>query len=144
MFKFKFGTTSSQRLSNCHKDIITVMNEAIKVSDIDFGIACGYRSVKEQQDLYNQGRNRAGVIVTYVDGVKMKSKHNNLPSLAVDIYAYVDGKATWDEKYLYYLGGVIMLIAKQKNITLRWGGNWDRDATMDDQRFNDLPHFELL
>lgn len=144
MHRFKFGATSSQRLSNCHKDIITVMNEVIKVTDIDFGIACGYRSVKEQQELYNQGRNKAGAIVTYVDGIKMKSKHNAIPSLAVDIYAYVDGKATWDEKYLYYLGGVIMLIAKQKNITLRWGGNWDRDATMDDQRFNDLPHFELL
>jgi len=144
MDRFKFGVTSSQRLSNCHKDIIEVMNEAIKFTDIDFGISCGYRSVKEQQDLYNQGRNKAGVIVTYVDGIKMKSKHNSLPSLAVDIYAYVDGRATWDEKYLYYLGGVIMLIAKQKNITLRWGGNWDSDATMDDQRFNDLPHFELL
>ncbi len=102
---YKFGKTSSHRLSNCHKDIILVLNEAIKLTDIDFGVSCGYRSIDEQQELYKQGRNKAGVIVTYVDGVKIKSKHNNLPSLAVDIYAYVDGKATWDEKYLYYLVG---------------------------------------
>ena len=143
MFKYKFGRISSQRLSNCHKDLQVLMNRVIEVTDIDFGIACGYRSVKEQQELYNQGRNTSGVIVTYVDGINKKSKHNSLPSRAVDIYAYVDGKATWDEKYLYYLGGVINAVAKDLKISIRWGGNWDRDGSMDDQRFNDLPHFEL-
>ena len=141
---FKFGRVSSQRLSNCHKDIQRLMHKAIEVSVIDFGIACGYRSVEEQQKLYQQGRSKPGGIVTYVDGVNRKSKHNSLPSTAVDIYAYVGGKAVWDKEHLYYLGGVIMTCAKNMNIPLRWGANFNQDADLKNENFYDLPHFELL
>ena len=29
------------------------------------------------------------------------------------------------------------------DVNLRWGGDWDRDFDLKDQRFNDYPHFEL-
>jgi len=28
-------------------------------------------------------------------------------------------------------------------IRLRWGGDWDGDTELDDNKFDDLPHFEL-
>ncbi len=141
---FKFGKTSSVRLQTCHKDLQRVMYKAIELSIIDFGIASGYRSPEEQQELYKQGRTKVGSIVTYVDGVKRKSKHNYSPSNAVDIYAYVDGKACWEKEHLYYLGGVIMTCARNLNVELRWGANFNRDADLTNENFYDLPHYELL
>jgi len=30
------------------------------------------------------------------------------------------------------------------DISIRWGGDWNMDTYVKDQRFNDLPHFELV
>ena len=140
---YKFSNTSNERLNACDKKLQRVFRLAIEQSAIDFGIASGHRSVKQQQQLYAQGRTKPGNIFTHVDGIEKKSKHNYNPSQAVDIYAWT-GEASWDQKELCYLAGVIMGAAQSLNIDLRWGGNWDGDGQMiSDQNFIDLPHFEL-
>jgi len=142
---YQFGNTSKQRLASCREEIQQVMKLSIKRSPVDFGIACGHRTVEEQQKLYAQGRTKTGSIVTYVDGVNKKSQHNINPSNAVDIYGWVNGKATWDEKTLIFLAGIINASADELGIILRWGGNWDNDGEIiTDQNFLDLPHFEFL
>ena len=40
--------------------------------------------------------------------------------------------------------GFVLGIAKSIGITLRWGGDWDRDWTVMDNKFDDFPHFELI
>jgi peptidoglycan L-alanyl-D-glutamate endopeptidase CwlK len=43
-----------------------------------------------------------------------------------------------------YLAGVIQCAAAELGYDLRWGGNWDGDGEIiKDQKFNDLPHFEI-
>jgi peptidoglycan L-alanyl-D-glutamate endopeptidase CwlK len=127
------------------------MNEAIKASKVDFGIAEGHRPVEKQQELYAKGRTKPGKIVTHIDGVEKKGKHNYIPSLAVDVYAWVDGEVSWKERDLNYLAGLFTGVAyelrKDKLIehNIRWGGNWDMDGIiLDDQEFDDLPHLELI
>ena len=34
-------------------------------------------------------------------------------------------------------------VAKGMGITLRWGGDWDRDFQVNDNKFDDFPHFEI-
>ena len=36
-----------------------------------------------------------------------------------------------------------MGIANRLEIPIRWGGDWDMDTYVKDQKFKDLPHFEL-
>ena len=140
----KFSKTSKARLDTCDQKIQDVLNLALQVSVIDFGIASGERTLKEQSELYALGRTKPGNIVTNVDGVNKKSMHNYKPSKAVDIYAWI-GKASWDKAHLCYLAGVIMTCAKKLNVDLRWGGNWDGDGIIiSDQNFQDLPHYELI
>lgn len=141
---YKFGKTSKQRLSTCHPDLILIMEEALKLSFVDFGIAQGYRTIEEQQKFFKEGKSK-------IDGINKKSKHNYNPSMAVDIFAYYNGKAQWDVSHLSFLGGLITGVAmrlKQENKishTIRWGGNWDSDGIIiSDQTFQDLPHFELI
>lgn len=49
----------------------------------------------------------------------------------------------------YYFGGYVSGTAQQMYRTgeishpVRWGGDWNGNGRVDDQHFNDLPHFEL-
>ena len=77
------------------------------------------------------------------------SKHNSLPSIAVDAAPYYAEKPhiRWDKKSLYrwyYFGGRVVEIARHMEIPIRWGGDWDRDTYVLDQNLMDLPHFELI
>lgn len=144
---YYFSNRSLKCLNTCHPDLIKIAKKAIKYTDIDFGIAQGKRSLEDQKKFYAEGKSK-------LDGINKRSKHqgyptDNDPSYAFDIYAYVNG-ASWDERYLSYLGGVIMSVAKQLldagevEHKLRWGGNWDQDGEIiTDQDFDDLPHFFL-
>lgn len=42
------------------------------------------------------------------------------------------------------LAGVIQACAHSRGHDIRWGGDWDGDFDLMDQKFNDLPHFELV
>lgn len=141
---YKFGNTSLERLSTCHHELQLIMREALEVSQIDFGIAEGHRSIEKQKSYFDQGLSK-------IDGVNQRGKHNYNPSLAADVYAYVNGKASWSEKDLCYIGGVITGVAERLrregkiSSRIRWGGNWDSDGEIvTDQGFKDLPHFELV
>jgi len=140
----KFGKTSKARLDTCHPDLQLIMNRAIELSNVDMGIAEGHRSVEKQQEYFNAGKSR-------IDGITKKGKHNYTPSLAVDIYAYVNGAANWDIEQLCYLAGIIHVVSETYFSTgktkhkIRWGGNWDMDGViLIDQNFDDGPHFELI
>lgn len=142
---YVFGKRSKEKLSQCHPDLQLIAEEALKVSSMDFGVSEGHRSLEKQMEYFNSGRSK-------VDGIKIKGKHNYQPSLAFDIYAYISGKPklAYNTSNLAYLGGVITATAKrllnEGKIThrLRWGFNWDMDGEIGtDQRFQDMPHFEL-
>lgn len=134
----KFGESSTKKLNTCHSDIQKVMKLAIKECPIDFGIAEGERTLIKQQEYYAAGKSR-------LDGVRQKSKHQSSPSNAVDIYAYVNGKASWDMNHLCFIAGYIFKSAQELNIKIRWGGNWNGDGEIiTGQSFVDAPHFELI
>ena len=68
-----YGATSQMRLKSCHPDIQKVFNIVIKVMDIK--ILCGHRSELEQERAFDKGTSKAKW---------GKSKHNRIPSDAVD------------------------------------------------------------
>jgi hypothetical protein len=128
-----FGKKSRERLLQCDLELQEILQEAIK--HFDFTITRGHRSEKEQNALFN-----ATPKVTKVKWPN--SKHNSYPSQAVDIAPYpVDYN---DRERFYYLAGMVMGIAKMKDVPLRWGGNWKSDNNFKSNGFDDLPHFELL
>lgn len=129
---FNFSKTSLKRLHTCHPDLIKVLEEAIKLSPIDFGVACGHRTIAEQQEVYKQKKSKC-------DGIKNKSKHNHNPSLAVDVYAFVNGKASWDKTHLGIVAGVILSTANRMGIKLTWGGTFGSNEF----KGFDMPHMEL-
>lgn len=133
---FSFGRTSRARLDTCHADLIRVCERALAAGEIDFTIVSGHRSVEEQQKLHAQGRTEPGPIVTQVDGIHRKSRHNADPSEAVDIAPYVNGGIAWDDIGLFDRLAVLMKSAAEaEGVAIEWGGDWNS--------FKDRPHFQL-
>lgn len=139
----QFGRTSNQRLDTCHRDMQLIMRTAVELCAVDFGIAEGQRPVELQQKYFREGKSK-------VDGINIVGKHNVIPSMAADIYLWINGAASWNAETLTYVAGFIEAIAKLLYLQgkvehlIRWGGNWDKDGEiLTDQKFDDRPHFEL-
>ena len=127
---------------------------------MDFSLTEGHRPPQKQFEYFKKGRvfvdgiwmiNKPKQIITNVDGTRKKGKHNYNPSLAVDFAVYVPGKPalTYDPVHLTYVAATLVMIAEylyEQGIIenkLRWGGNWDRDGDLADNKLYDRPHVEL-
>jgi hypothetical protein len=126
-----FGKTSRDRLDTCHPDIQLLFEAVVKYRDCS--ILCGTRTESEQNAAYDKGASTK----KWPD-----SKHNTLPSIAVDVAPY---PIDWDDTGRFHIfGGYVMAVAESMGIKIRWGGDWDGDGYTKDQTFNDLVHFELV
>jgi len=108
--------------------LVQIAFEAIKISKVDFGIPQfgGKRTKQEQTALHNKG-------VSNCDGIINKSKHQS--GLALDVYAYVDGKASWKTEHLTSVAVAMLQAASILGYKLSWGGLW--------VNYRDFPHFQL-
>jgi len=126
----KFGKRSSTNIQSAHPDLQRLFAEVVKFFDCT--VICGHRDKESQNKAFHEGFSK----------VKFpKGRHNAKPSNAVDVCPYpVDWK---DTARFRYFAGFVLGIASQMNIKIRWGGDWDKDWQVKDNKFNDLPHFEL-
>lgn len=140
MSKFKFGTSSVNRLITCDHKLQRICEKALSYGVMDFSVIEGHRTTARQQKLYNEGKSK-------IDGITKKGMHNYSPSLAVDVIPYpaeVNGVNVWDDKQRFcVLAGLMFAAAAELGFDLRWGGDWDGDGNNADSNFLDLPHFEL-
>lgn len=103
-------------ISECNKQGLKVM------------IGETFRTVREQNSLYAQGRTKPGSIVTYAKGSSYSSMHQW--GVAFDIIRN-DGKGAYYDK-----DGWFKRVGKiGKSLGLEWGGDWVSPV--------DKPHFQL-
>ena len=115
----KFSKISKERLSTCDSRLQEIMNELIEL--YDFSVLCGHRGKEAQEEAVAKGTSSLHW---------PNSKHNTVPSLAIDIAPY---PIDWENiERFKYLGSLVFKIAVRKGITLRWGASW-----------GDYPHFEI-
>lgn len=124
-----YGKTSTERLATTHPLLQKVFNEVVK--KFDNTIVCGHRSVREQEEAFSAGKSKVRF-----------GKHNIYPSLAVDAAPW---PLDWNdlERFTRF-GFYVMGVAAGMGVPLRWGRDWDGDFDLNDQKFNDFPHFELV
>jgi len=125
---FKLGKNSIKNLTGVDGRLIEIADLAIKISNIDFGIPStgGLRSTEDQAELFRTGKSKA-------DGRTNKSYHQS--GKALDLYAYVDGKASWNTIHLALAASAMLQASAQLGYKLKWGGLW--------KSWQDMPHFEL-
>ena len=128
---YKFSKRSLDKLDTCDYRLRAICKEAILL--LDFSVLDGHRTKDNQDKAVADGKSK----VEYPN-----SKHNSLPSLAIDIAPY---PIDWDDRERFtLLAGLIIGIASQKGYVVRWGGAWNGLSTMNKNRFDDLVHFELV
>ena len=148
---FKLSKRSLGRLEGVDERMVRVVKTAITVSKIDFGVICGLRTVEEQRELVAKGASQT-----------MKSKH--IDGLAVDLMAYIGGRASWELNLYDDIADAMKIAADEENVQVRWGAAWhindlrEWDSSMQDamneyidlrrsqgrRPFIDGPHFELM
>ncbi|MGP5201840.1 M15 family metallopeptidase [Psychrobacter aquimaris] len=120
---FKLSEKSLDRLKGLHPDLVKVVKRAIEITDIDFSVGEGLRSITRQKELYAEGATTT-----------MNSRH--LTGHAVDLFALDEnGKVTWDWKYYNPLSEAVKQAAKDVGVLIEWGGDWSK--------FKDGPHYQL-
>ena len=148
---FKLSQRSLDKLDGVNPKLVAVVQKAILLTKVDFGVTYGLRTVEEQEKLVAAGRSQT-----------MKSKH--ITGHAVDLMAYVDGKGCWELNVYDDLADAMAKAARDEGVAIRWGAAWHindirmykgtmEQAMMDyiDLRrsegkrpFIDGPHFEMM
>ncbi|EGF93095.1 endolysin [Asticcacaulis biprosthecium C19] len=154
---FKLSAASHAKLEGVHPKLVRVVHRGIELTDVDYKVIEGVRTVHRQHQLYGQGRTPAELrkvgikpdlsrpelpVVTWT----LRSKHFVDPRTgfghAVDLLA-----APYDWKDLRPFNQVadaMMAASIELGIPIRWGGDWDRDGKRRERGETDSPHFELV
>ena len=138
---YKLSKRSEERISGIQQILSEIIECAIVTSPYDFGIPefGGKRSGLEQEIMYSFGRTTFDLQkkgITGVEGQPNKRKVTwTLNSYhetgnAFDIYAYVNGKASWDMKYLEPIARHLQKVALEEFcVQLEWGFDlWKKDG----------------
>lgn len=133
-----FSKRSKDRLDQCDIRLQHVLNDVVKYSDCT--IITGHRTEEVQDEKYIAGESQ----VEWPN-----SKHNSLPSMAVDVSPYPVpdnwGADDWKDLVKFYeLKAVVFFVAARRGVKIRWGGDWDMDGDYKDNTFDDLIHFEVV
>lgn len=119
---FKLSMRSKLKLSTVKPELQEVVKLALTKCKIDFGVSDGKRSKVRQAYYLKTGKSKT-----------MNSKH--LTGDAVDLYAYVKGKASWEWYHYELINKAMQEAADDLKVNILWGGSWTG--------FRDGCHFEL-
>ena len=119
---------NSRDIKDLHPKVKAIAERFIsecKAAGINVTIYSTYRDHESQNELYAQGRTKAGKVVTWARGGD--SFHNW--RVAFDAAPVVNGSIPWGDAKLFERMGAI-----GERCGLEWGGNWKK---------RDMPHFQF-
>ena len=116
---YALGQRSLQNLSGVHPDLVSVVKRAIEITEQDFSVLQGLRSLEQQRINVDKGVSKT-----------MNSRH--LTGHAVDLIPY---PVSWDWEYFYPIADAMKQAAEELGVDIEWGGDW--------KSFPDGPHFQL-
>ena len=149
---FTLSQRSLGRLDGVKNELHSVVTPAIGLTNVDFGVTCGLRDLKTQEDLVARGASQS-----------LKSKH--LTGEAVDVVAYIGGsRISWELNLYDDIADAFKEASVREGVGIRWGASWhipdlrDWEGTAEEammayidlrrsqgrRPFIDAPHFELV
>ena len=132
------GQRSLSRLEGVHPDLVRVVKKAAALSDLDFTVLEGLRTVERQKQLVAQGASKT-----------MNSRH--ITGHAVDLAPMIAGEVRWDWGLYLKLGEIMRAASLAEKVPIRWGGTWKLLSAIEgpitakilSRSFPDGPHFEI-
>lgn len=131
---FVLSAVSERRLATVAEPLQGIVRAV--AADFPTMVVCGHRTQADQDEAVRLKRSKTPW---------PRSKHNSNPSRAVDLAPLKNGAIDWNDKALFrVLAERMFFHAKARGVDIRWGGNFDQDGIIGNDRFIDMPHFELL
>ena len=149
---FTLSQRSLGRLDGVKNELHSVVTTAIGLTNVDFGVTCGLRDLKTQEDLVARGASQS-----------LKSKH--LTGEAVDVVAYIGGsRISWELNLYDDIADAFKEASIKEGVSIRWGASWhipqfdkwegtaeeammeyiDLRRSLGKRPFIDAVHFELV
>ena len=148
---FTLSQRSLGRLDGVKNELHSEVTTAIGLTNVDFGVTCGLRDLKTQEDLVARGASQS-----------LKSKH--LTGDAVDVVAYIGSRISWELNLYDDIADAFKEASVREGVGIRWGASWhipdlrDWEGTAEEammayidlrrsqgrRPFIDAPHFELV
>ena len=119
---FRFSSRSLRNLEGVHPDLVAVAHRALQLTEVDFLVTEGLRTMEKQIELVRAGASRT-----------TRSRH--LTGHAIDVAAWVAGGVRWDWPLYEELSKAFKQAAAELKVPIVWGGDW--------KSFKDGPHYEL-
>ena len=119
---FVFSKRSLRNLEGVHPDLVLVVRRALELTEVDFVVVEGIRTLEKQRQYVESGASRT-----------MNSRH--LTGHAVDLIAWVDRTVNWCLVYYEKIAAAMKEAGSELGIPVEWGGDW--------KGFKDGPHFQL-
>ena len=148
---YSLSQRSIDRMDGVDERLVACVKRAIELTEMDFGVTQGLRTIEEQEALVAKGASKT-----------MKSKH--IDGLAVDLMAYVNGRGCWELNVYDEIADAMKAAAQELDVPIRWGAAWhindirEWEGTMEEamndyidtrrgqgkRPFIDAPHFEIM
>ena len=153
---FRLSQRSIDKLEGVHPDMTAVVERAIQLTEVDFGVTQGVRTFEEQKANVAAGRSQT-----------MASKHllqDDGFSHAVDVVAYIGPDVSWELNLYDDICDAFKQAAEEVGCAIKWGAAWSEgdirtyEGTAEDammayidlrrsqgrRPFIDAPHLELM
>lgn len=114
---FTLGNKSRLELNGVHPKLVAVVERAIEITEQDFSVHDGLRTIEEQREYVRRG-------VSWT----MNSMHRVQPDgfgHAVDLVPWINGKLRWEWKPSYVIAAAVRQAASKVDVPLIWGAVWD-------------------
>lgn len=150
---FNLSQKSLDKMNGVDERLQRVVKRAIQLTKQDFMVLEGVRTREQCMINYGKGRTAAqcvakGVPAQYANPNAAKvtwlndpfaSKH--VSGKAVDLVPY---PVDWNDlKKFDAIAQAMLQAAKELNIPIRWGADWDNDGKPREKGESDSPHFEI-
>ncbi len=121
---YKLGKASLRNLGGVDKDLQAVVHRAIEISEVDFSVVEGLRTIEMQEALVTAGKSWT-----------LDSYH--LSGDAIDIYPWVDGATSHDPEHYKKIAKAMFRSSQELGVVLEWGGFWNEMQL-------DMPHWQKV
>ena len=119
---FVLSKRSLTNLKGVHPDLVKLVTHALSISEVDFAVTEGLRTLARQKELVKSGASTT-----------MNSRH--LTGHAVDLAPVIGGKIRWDWPPFYTIAKAMKQASIDTGVKIEWGGDWTT--------FKDGPHWQL-
>ena len=134
---YKLSKRSLRNLEGVHPLLVNIVHRALELSDIDFTVIEGLRTIEKQKEYVAKGASKT--MKSY--HLKQKDGYGH----AVDIYPYYNSSVQVNAPLSEFkkIANAMMKAGNEYDVIITWGADWDRDGNIKEHSFIDSPHYQI-